>query len=92
MNSLSSRLQETKEEINIKINEIINEKNIPACLIEGILMGIVSDVREQKNAELFEDIKKMREELKEAKAAAKKTTRTESEEIQEQDAPENPEE
>ena len=28
----------------------------------------------------------------EAKAAAKKTTRTESEEIQEQDAPENPEE
>ncbi len=92
MNSLSSILQETKEEINIKINEIINEKNIPACLIEGILMGIVSDVREQKNAELFEDIKKMREELKEAKAAAKKTTRTESEEIQEQDAPENPEE
>lgn len=55
-------------------------------------MGIVSDVREQKNAELFEDIKKMREELKEAKAAVKKTTRTESEEIQEQDAPENPEE
>ncbi len=92
MNSLSSILQETKEEINIKINEIINEKNIPACLIEGILMGIVSDVREQKNAELFEDIKKMREELKEAKAAVKKTTRTESEEIQEQDAPENPEE
>lgn len=92
MISLSSILQETKEEINIKINEIINEKNIPACLIEGILMGIVSDVREQKNAELFEDIKKMREELKEAKAAAKKTTRTESEEIQEQDAPENPEE
>lgn len=92
MNSLSSILQETKEEINIKINEIINEKNIPACLIEGILMGIVSDVREQKNAELLEDIKKMREELKEAKAAAKKTTRTESEEIQEQDAPENPEE
>ena len=92
MNSLSSILQETKEEINIKINEIINEKNIPACLIEGILMGIVSDVREQKNAELFEDIKKMREELKEAKATAKKTTRTESEEIQEQDAPENPEE
>lgn len=92
MNSLSSILQETKEEINIKINEIINEKNIPACLIEGILMGIVSDVREQKNAELFEDIKKMREELKEAKAAAKKTIRTESEEIQEQDAPENPEE
>ena len=48
MNSLSSILQETKEEINIKINEIINEKNIPACLIEGILMGIVSDVREQR--------------------------------------------
>ena len=92
MNSLSSILQETKEEINIKINEIINEKNIPACLIEGILMGIVSDVREQKNAELFEDIKKMREELKEEKAEVKKTTRTESEEIQEQDAPENPEE
>lgn len=92
MNSLSSILQETKEEINIKINEIINEKNIPACLIEGILMGIVSDVREQKNAELFEDIKKMREELKEAKAAAKKTTRTESEEIPEQDTQENPEE
>lgn len=75
MNSLSSILQETKEEINIKINEIINEKNIPACLIEGILMGIVSDVREQKNAELFEDIKKMREELKEAKAAAKKNNK-----------------
>ena len=34
----------------------------------------------------------MREELKEAKAAVKKTTRTESEEIREQDAPENSEE
>ena len=28
MNSLSSILQETKEEINIKINEIINETSL----------------------------------------------------------------
>lgn len=91
MKNLASTLQDAKEEINIKINKIIKEKNIPACIMEGILMGVVSDIREQKNTEMFEDIKMMQIELQKARTAAKRTLRTELEQTEEEH-PENPEE
>lgn len=85
MNNLASTLQEVKEEITIKINKIIKEKNIPACIMEGILMGVVSDIREQKNTEMFEEIKMMQAELQKARATAKRTLRTEPEEQPEEE-------
>lgn len=91
MNNLTAILQDAKEEINTKINMVINEKKIPACLMEGILLGAISDIREQKNTELLEEIRSTKEELEKAKKAAKRTLRTEQEQTEEEH-PENPEE
>lgn len=36
------------------VNQIISESGLPAYLMEGILVGIVSDIRNQKNVELIQ--------------------------------------
>ena len=91
-NNMTTIFQKAKEEINKKINEVIRENNIPACLIEGILMSAVADIREQEKMEMLENIKNMERELEKAKKAAKRVLKTEPDEEQEQDTQENPEE
>lgn len=48
---LSVLLENTKIRMTDSVNKVIQESNLPAYLIEGIL----SDVRKQKNIELASD-------------------------------------
>jgi hypothetical protein len=92
-NNMTTIFQKAKEEINKKINEVIRENNIPACLIEGILMSAVADIREQEKMEMLENIKNMERELEKAKKATKRVLKTEPDKEQpEQYTQENPEE
>ena len=52
---LSVLLENTKIRMTDSVNKVIQESNLPAYLIEGILSDILSDVRKQKNIELASD-------------------------------------
>lgn len=56
---LSVAIENTKGKMTMAINQIIAESKLPAFLIEGILLGILSDVRNQKNFELISDYNSM---------------------------------
>ena len=59
---LSVLLENTKIRMTDSVNKVIQESNLPAYLIEGILSDILSDVRKQKNFELASDYASMNEE------------------------------
>jgi hypothetical protein len=65
MSSLGIILEQTREQIKDTVNMIFLNKGIPAYLREGIILELLSDVREQKNKELMieynEEIRKMKE-------------------------------
>ena len=44
------------------VQEVLDQTKLPAYLFEGILVGLLSDIREQKNAELIADIHMMHQE------------------------------
>lgn len=56
---LSVMLENTKGEMTAAVNNVIAKSNLPAYLIEGILAGILADVRNQKNLELVSDYNAM---------------------------------
>ena len=62
---LSVVMENTKGKMTAAVNQIVNEAKLPAYLIEGILLGILSDVRNQKNLELISDYNAMNQEEKE---------------------------
>lgn len=41
------------------VQDVLNQTKLPAYLYEGILIGVLSDIREQKNQELMSDINLM---------------------------------
>lgn len=55
--SLALMLEEAKCEMTAAINQVIQNTNLPAYLIDGILSAILADVRSQKNIELVEEMK-----------------------------------
>ena len=55
--SLALMIEDAKREMTNSFNQIIQRAGLPAYLIEGILCGILSDVRNQKNIELMEEMK-----------------------------------
>lgn len=59
---LSVMLEEARRMTVNSVQEILNQTKLPAYLFEGILVGILSDIREQKNAELIADIQMMHQE------------------------------
>lgn len=52
---LSIRLGIAKTRFVKAFNEAQAETMLPACLVEGIVMEIVADIRERKNIELLAD-------------------------------------
>lgn len=64
------------------VNQIIQESGLPAYLMEGILVGIVSDIRNQKNSELIRALQQKeaceKEVSKEEEKTKEKETLTES--------------
>ena len=59
---LSVLLENTKIRMTDSVNKVIQESNLPAYLIEGILSDILAEVRKQKNLELASDYATMNEE------------------------------
>lgn len=49
-------IEKTKAKINTAVNKIICESGLPAYLLDGILMGIVADVKDQKNVEMMQAV------------------------------------
>lgn len=62
---LSVVMENTKGKLMANFNEIINEAKLPAFLVEGILLGILADIRNQKNIELVCDYNAMNQDEKE---------------------------
>ena len=52
---LSVMLENVKGRMTSSFGQIMQESSLPAYLIEGILVGILADVRNQKNLELASD-------------------------------------
>ena len=61
---LSVLLENTKIRMTDSVNKVIQESNLPAYLIEGILSDILAEVRKQKNLELASDYASKSEEDK----------------------------
>lgn len=62
---LSVMLENVKGRMTSSFGQIMQESNLPAYLIEGILVGILADVRNQKNLELASDYNSMNHEEEE---------------------------
>lgn len=62
---LSVMLENAKKMTASAIQDILNQTKLPAYLFEGILVGLLADIREQKNNELIADIHMMHQEQKE---------------------------
>lgn len=53
---LSVLMEQTKGKLIMSFNRIIDEVQLPAFLVEGMLLEILAEVRKQKNYELAADI------------------------------------
>lgn len=71
-------IENTSQRINAAVFNIIQESGLPAYLTEGIILGLLADVRERKAAELImsirEENKKEQEERKEDNGDATECT------------------
>ena len=61
---LSKQIEETKQKLNAATNRILIESGLPAYLTEGIVLGILADIRERKAIELTQDITSENNKLK----------------------------
>lgn len=57
--SLALMLEEAKCEMTAAVNQVIQNTNLPAYLMEGIIVDLLSQVRNQKNLELVQDYNRM---------------------------------
>lgn len=53
---LSKQIEETKQKLSAATNRILVESGLPAYLAEGIILGILADIRERKAIELTQDL------------------------------------
>jgi hypothetical protein len=80
---LTIGIETARKEIKEFVFEVRKRYGIPLCIADGILSSIIADIREETKAELLNDAKAVidekEEELKKAKAAAKRVLKTEPE-------------
>lgn len=69
MKSLAEMIENTSQRINAAVFNIMQESGLPAYLTEGIVLGVLADVRERKAAELVMSIREeeKKEQTKEEK-------------------------
>ena len=91
---ISVRIECAKGEILNAMGEIQRKHALPPCIMDGVISSVLAEVRSEAKVELINATNAMmtekNEELETAKAAAKRTLRTEPEEQQEHE--EQPEE
>lgn len=56
---LSLVLEQAKSQIIQSFNEVSNQSKLPAYLLEGIVLDVLSEIRNRKNLELLADISSM---------------------------------
>lgn len=56
---LSVAMENTKAKLNQAFHQIISESKLPAYLIEGMVLEMLSEIRNHKNLELLSDINAM---------------------------------
>lgn len=57
---LSIIIENAKGALNQAFNEILQQSNLPAYLMEGIVVDLLSQIRCQKNLELVSDMNRMK--------------------------------
>ena len=67
MQSLAEMMENTRQRINAAVFNIIQESGLPAYLTEGIILGVLADIRERKAAELLMSMYEGKKEQAEAK-------------------------
>lgn len=94
--TIQERIACARGELLNAMQKIETEQELPSCIMDGILSGILADLRETDKMELLnvnialkqehdEEIKKISSELEEAKKAAKKVLPETEETEQEND-------
>lgn len=58
---LSLMMENTKGAMTDAFNQIVEQSNLPAYLLEGIVADLLSEIRKQKNLELVSDMNRMKQ-------------------------------
>jgi len=58
---LSLMMENAKGAMTNAFNQIVEQSNLPAYLLEGIVADLLSEIRKQKNLELVSDMMKQTE-------------------------------
>lgn len=58
---LSLMMENAKGAMTDTFNQIVEQSNLPAYLLEGIVADFLSEIRKQKNLELVSDMNRMKQ-------------------------------
>ena len=58
---LSLMMENAKGAMTNAFNQIVEQSNLPAYLLEGIVADLLSEIRKQKNLELVSDMNRMKQ-------------------------------
>ena len=58
---LSLMMENAKGAMTDAFNQIVEQSNLPAYLLEGIVADLLSEIRKQKNRELVSDMNRMKQ-------------------------------
>ena len=58
---LSLMMENAKGAMTDAFNQIVEQSNLPAYLLEGIVADLLSEIRKQKNLELISDMNRMKQ-------------------------------
>lgn len=58
---LSIMIENARGALNQTFNQIVEQSNLPAYLLEGIVADLLSEIRKQKNLELVSDMNRMKQ-------------------------------
>ena len=58
---LSLMMENAKGAMTDSFNQIVEQSNLPAYLLEGIVADLLSEIRKQKNLELVSDMNRMKQ-------------------------------
>lgn len=58
---LSLMMENAKGAMTNVFNQIVEQSNLPAYLLEGIVADLLSEIRKQKNLELVSDMNRMKQ-------------------------------
>lgn len=58
---LSLMIENARGGMNDAFNQVAEQSNLPAYLLEGIVADLLSEIRKQKNLELVSDMNRMKQ-------------------------------